>query len=144
MSYILLQVWSQCGKVSFGHQSMMIPRTVQWFMKTIGEKFRHWDYPETPCSHSILCAPWAHLSPDAGDWHVSCPMACNLEDRGTWGNTEFSEGTERKERKERKSEKVGKEGKIRKVNQRNVRPTVTLVIKPESSPWKRFHGQTDL
>lgn len=71
-------------------------------------------------------------------------MACNLEDRGTWGNTEFSEGTERKERKERKSEKVGKEGKIRKVNQRNVRPTVTLVIKPESSPWKRFHGQTDL
>ena len=45
-------------------------------------------------------------------------MACNLEDRGTWGNTEFSEGTERKERKERKSEKVGKEGKIRKVNQR--------------------------
>ena len=45
-------------------------------------------------------------------------MACNLEDRGTWGNVEFSEGTERQGKKQRKSEKVGKEGKIRKVNQR--------------------------
>ena len=69
-------------------------------------------------------------------------MACNLEDRGTQGNVEFSEDTERKEKKERKSEKVGKEEKIRKTNQRNVRPTVTLAIKPLSPvPGKGSMGK---
>lgn len=73
------------------------------------------------------------LSPQwLATWRTEC----------TWGNVEFSEGTERQGEKERKSEKVGKEGKIRKVNQRNVRPTVTLVIKPLSPvPGKGSMGK---
>lgn len=61
-------------------------------MKTTGQNLRPWNYPETPVPMEprVLCAlPSPPAGTDVGHSHVSHPMACDLDDRGTLRNGEY-------------------------------------------------------
>lgn len=54
MNYFLLQVWSQCGKVSLDTKVWWFQGQVNGFMKNTGGEIQALGLPETPCSHNMF------------------------------------------------------------------------------------------